>query len=335
MRQIILLLGLAIVAVAVRADGEVGPSDSVGRGGSDDVGPLVRRLVVADWIDADRWFATVGARTNQAVTGTQQPATPPVTTAEDAAGGCDGVKNGRCGFHTASGERFQLAHTRLIIERGHKLAARLQARVDAVRLAPLVDRLDALDQRLTALAQNAVTAENDRKTLYLDARRVVREIGFTNPLLNFDKILFVKRHDPGGLYHMVHQYYGFCQKSGGGLFVLHDPFSDHPKVTNLLANSVVARGRLTGQRLVPGTFLSPEVSFDGRTILFAYTQGRGDGIEWSPRASFHIFEVDSDGCNLVQLTDGKWNDFDPCYLPGGRIVFVSERRGGYLRCGRN
>ena len=25
-------------------------------------------------------------------------------TADDAAGGCDGVKNGRCGFHTASGE---------------------------------------------------------------------------------------------------------------------------------------------------------------------------------------------------------------------------------------
>lgn len=27
-----------------------------------------------------------------------------MTTADDAAGGCDGVKNGRCGFHTASGE---------------------------------------------------------------------------------------------------------------------------------------------------------------------------------------------------------------------------------------
>ena len=37
---------------------------------------------------------------------------------------------------------------------------------------------------------------------------------------------------------------------------------------------------------------------------------------------------------LVQLTDGSWNDFDPCFLPNGRIVFVSERRGGFLRCGR-
>jgi hypothetical protein len=36
----------------------------------------------------------------------------------------------------------------------------------------------------------------------------------------------------------------------------------------------------------------------------------------------------------MQLTDGAWNDFDPCWLPNGRIAFVSERRGGYLRCGR-
>jgi hypothetical protein len=32
------------------------------------------------------------------------------------------------------------------------------------------------------------------------------------------------------------------------------------------------------------------------------------------------------------LTDGPWNDFDPCWLPNGRIAFISERRGGYGRC---
>jgi len=44
--------------------------------------------------------------------------------------------------------------------------------------------------------------------------------------------------------------------------------------------------------------------------------------------------VNVDGTGLVQLTDGTWNDFDPAWLPDGRIAFVSERRGGYLRCGR-
>jgi len=59
----------------------------------------------------------------------------------------------------------------------------------------------------------------------------------------------------------------------------------------------------------------------------------GEKPEWSPRASYHIFRVNADGSGLIQLTDGPWNDFDPCFLPGGRIAFISERRGGYLRCG--
>jgi hypothetical protein len=56
-------------------------------------------------------------------------------------------------------------------------------------------------------------------------------------------------------------------------------------------------------------------------------------VLWTPQSTYHIFKVNIDGTNLRQLTDGPWNDFDPCFLPNGRIVFVSERRGGYLRCG--
>ncbi|MFH1264412.1 MAG: hypothetical protein ABIK89_01705, partial [Planctomycetota bacterium] len=187
--------------------------------------------------------------------------------------------------------------------------------------------------RLRKLEAAGDAPENVRRQLYFEARRLVRKIAFSNPLLDFDRILFVKRHDPGGLYHMVHQYYGFGANPGGGLFVLSNPFSSEPRLVNLLENSVVERERLKGQKLTPGTFLSPEVSYDGRTILFAYCQGQGEGIEWSPRASYHIFRVSADGAGLVQLTDGPWNDFDPCFLPNGRIAFISERRGGYLRCG--
>jgi hypothetical protein len=150
--------------------------------------------------------------------------------------------------------------------------------------------------------------------------------------------LFVKRHDPGhhipsALIHMVHQCYGFGAKPGGGLYVLERPFSDRPVLIDLLADAVVEDGRLAGQRLEPGAFYRPEVSFDGQTILFPYTQALGDKPEWSPRACYHIYQVRADGTGLRQLTDGSWNDFDPCFLPDGRIAFISERRGGYLRCG--
>ncbi len=228
---------------------------------------------------------------------------------------------------------FQLAHTREVIRRGCQLAERLQRVSDCGQLERLVAELDRLHARVEALAIGNAATEEVRREVYLQARGVVRKIAFCNPLLDFDKILFVKRHDPGGLYHMVHQYYGFCAKPGGGLFVLNDPFSERPTITNLLAESRVTHGRLAGRRLEPGTFVSPDLSFDGQSILFAYTEGRAEGIEWSPRASYHLFKVDADGSDLVQLTDGRWNEFDPCFLPGGRIVFISERRGGYLRCG--
>jgi hypothetical protein len=39
-----------------------------------------------------------------------------------------------------------------------------------------------------------------------------------------------------------------------------------------------------------------------------------------------------DGTGLTQLTDGPWNDLHPNWLPDGRIVFISERRGGFGRC---
>ncbi len=228
---------------------------------------------------------------------------------------------------------FTLAHTRDVIERGYQLADRFRDRADSARLGPLVAKLDALDVDFRKLESADDVPEDVRRQHYLAARRLVREIAFCNPLLDFDRILFIKRHDPGGLYHMVHQYYGFCSNPGGGLFVLCDPFSSDPKVADLLEDSVVERGRLAGSKLVPGTFLSPDLSYDGQQILFAYTEGRADGIEWSEKASYHIFQVNADGSGLVQLTDGRWNDFDPCFLPGGRVVFVSERRGGYLRCG--
>jgi len=104
------------------------------------------------------------------------------------------------------------------------------------------------------------------------------------------------------------------------------------------------RGRLKGQKLVDtGSFLSPDLSFDGRQILFAYVECKGGGHKfhldhsqghWDVGRSYHIFKVNVDGSGLEQLTDGTFNDFDPCWMPSGRIAFISERRGGYLRCGR-
>ncbi len=221
--------------------------------------------------------------------------------------------------------------TRAVLDRAERLAKRLDAAGAGPRLPPLVAKLSALRARCSEPG-----ADTDRRALFLEAHRLARGIAFGNPLLRgLDRLLFLTRHDAGGVFHMVDQFYGFNAKPGGRLWVLIDPWGDDPKRVDLLENSVVERGRLQGRRLEGGSFLSPEVSFDGQTILFAWTEAVGRDLEWSPRASYHLFKVNADGTGLEQLTDGPWNDFDPCFLPSGRIAFVSERRGGYLRCGRH
>ena len=45
------------------------------------------------------------------------------------------------------------------------------------------------------------------------------------------------------------------------------------------------------------------------------------------RADRNIYEIDADGTGLRQVTSGGGHDFDPLYLPDGRIMFTSSRDG--------
>ncbi|MCB1184021.1 PD40 domain-containing protein [bacterium] len=64
----------------------------------------------------------------------------------------------------------------------------------------------------------------------------------------------------------------------------------------------------------------PCVSFDGERILFSLRR-QGDAHQ-------NIWEIRADGTGLRQVTSGGGDDFDPLYLPDGRILFTSSRHGG-------
>ncbi len=49
-------------------------------------------------------------------------------------------------------------------------------------------------------------------------------------------------------------------------------------------------------------------------------------------AFYHLYEMNLDGTGLRRLTHGKYDDFDARYLPDGRIVFLSTRRGQGVQC---
>ena len=221
----------------------------------------------------------------------------------------------------------------VLLRRTAALLHRLREMAGTPDFSEAADELASLRQR-AADVDPARTAERYR--LFHEAMRLRRRVALANPLLNFDRILFVQRRDAGGPFHMCDQYYGCNARAGGGLFVLEDAFGPEPRLRNLLEGAAVENGRLKGKRLEGGSFLSPDLSFDGRIVTFAWTQARAEKTyTWTPESCYHVFRASADGTGLRQLTDGPWDDFDPCVLPSGRIAFVSLRRGGYLRCGRH
>ena len=216
-----------------------------------------------------------------------------------------------------------------------KDAADLVARRTALLLADIrrmkdAPKLDAEAKTLAALMKKVKAPGGDRTALLAEICALRRKIAFANPLVRgIDKLLFIKRNQTQS--HICDQYFGWGQRPGGGLYVLSDPFGAKPTLRDVLAGSVVANGRLKGKKLSGGGFITPDLSYDAKTIMFAYAQP-GRGRAWAPERSFHVFKVNVDGSGLEQITDGKWNDFDPCFMPNGRIAFISERRGGFGRC---
>lgn len=170
-----------------------------------------------------------------------------------------------------------------------------------------------------------------------------RQAALANPLLDFDDILCVARgtfegsarSNPltndiqGG--HFVTQYFGFNALPGGGLFLVRN-FKGDPQVVAILRDAVARNGRYQGRKLDRGAFATPDLSFDGREIVFAWTANREHKWVYSTDTCWQVFKVNADGSGLTQLTDGPNNHFDPCWLPSGRIAFISDRRGGYIRC---
>ena len=73
-----------------------------------------------------------------------------------------------------------------------------------------------------------------------------------------------------------------------------------------------------------GGVRDPVVHYDAKKILFSYRKG---GTE-----NYHLYEINLDGTNMRRLTDGPFDDIEPCYLPDGDIVFISSRCKRYVQC---
>ncbi len=182
-------------------------------------------------------------------------------------------------------------------------------------------------QELAATA--AGTDEQQKAEIALTSLR--REAMLAHPLIDFDKLLFLKR-TASGYGHTYTDQHSFAM--GGNLCVL-SPVSPDGKVTTLVPE------------LEGGMFDRFDLSYDAKKVVFGYKK--------SEDRSFRIYEIDLDPVkgtmvpgSLRQLTFGSdeeaeaircygaqggkargyyrgFDDMDPVYLPDGKILFVSTR----------
>jgi hypothetical protein len=233
--------------------------------------------------------------------------------------------------HTAPASVDWAARTKEVLARCRQLLQ--ERRQEGLAVLGQTEQLARLEQaaRVGEDLPAAGAPTNAAPSAYLDARRLQRQLALANPLLNFEAILFTKRVPPS-FNHMSDQYYGWWSKPGGGLYLLRDFTRDHP-----------TEQCLTGSFTNPGSFLRPTLSYDARRVLFAwcrhYPKLAGEPNKLDKKnvpedAFYHLFEMNLDGTGVRQLTHGKYDDFDGRYLPDGRIVFLSTRRGQFLQAGR-
>ena len=218
----------------------------------------------------------------------------------------------------------------------------IQAALDRIEklLGNTNDKITSFGEKCNSFDSMTVA---ERMALYESVRTYGREIALSvipdTPLLFIKQRRFVCQM----LHEYVGYYYDYGGVSGGGIYVLEEP-----------GKSFKVRC-LTENLLPQGVFTSPALSYDGKTIYFAFCEVQernrphGTVTHWqnlpdakdvpaefnwkSPnRKGFHIYALNVEGTNLRKLTDGPYDDFDPCPLPDGGIAFMSSRRGGYVRC---
>lgn len=190
------------------------------------------------------------------------------------------------------------------------------ARDVAVRIA--LDHGDTVDfsKELAELkALEAQVAGGIDESLYFAVRRVKRKIMFANPVIDFDKVLFVDIPFPQGSEwpHETRHRLGYMAVPGGRLLIL-DGLSPAGHLTKLMPTEPLH-----------GTFWRPDLSFDAQRVLFSFHPAN--------EKNFHLYEINIDGSGLRQITEGIYDDVDPIYLPDGKhLVFASTRGHNYVRC---
>ena len=178
-------------------------------------------------------------------------------------------------------------------------------------LAELGESGGDLAARLAALAQ-ANTSVDDPAwlELYVEACRRRRHERLKPLLAKAPRIVFTKHYTLGG------SHYAYTEGQ-----------SDAQAERHFTPRSALCLLELEGTGVRVETLLEdpggvirdPDVSYDGRRVLFAWKQSDRED-------DYHLYEMELADRQIRQLTDGLGvADYEPAYLPDGDVIFNSSR----------
>lgn len=167
-----------------------------------------------------------------------------------------------------------------------------------------LERLDKIEQ--------AIVQGQAIENLAQEALALQREALLANPLLDFEKILVVRRRTADGKGPRL----GLPQNWQGNCSLPRSGYDDQIDTIPVAVDGPLE----TVFRPAEPKFVGDvDLHFDADRMLFSAI---GSHNRWQ------IWEVGVDGKGLRQVTPGKYGDvdnYDACYLPDGRIVFDSTR----------
>jgi formylglycine-generating enzyme required for sulfatase activity len=186
-----------------------------------------------------------------------------------------------------------------------------------------LNRIEACEKRLpkiqAALKQGNTEAISEVETILA----LQREALLANPLMNFDKLLLIKRKPHGDPRRAkapdrgVGEFIGLPRQSSWQLHTMKNTDKWQNEITVL--SPVHPQGELSILYKSPGKKLISEMDlhFDADKLMFSMPDSN---------KIWQIFEIDADGGNLKQISLSDQPDvhsFDSCYLPNGKIAFIS------------
>jgi hypothetical protein len=157
---------------------------------------------------------------------------------------------------------------------------------------------------------NVPSSDQQWLNLYIEACEKRREIRLQPLLSKFKTIVFTKHFNMGGSHYAYTEAQSDAQHERnfvpGSALCLLEMEGCYGKVRTLIDEP-------------DGVIRDPDVSYDGKRILFAWKKSdRGD--------DYHLYEMELETGKVRQLTFGLgFADYEGAYLPDGNIIFNSTR----------